>query len=295
MSQVDLTFKFCNFKPNFYSMPLYMDFHKDAHGVTDDQIKHIHEADLDVQDKYGVKYQKFWMNKEAGTIFCLVEGPSKEACIAVHGEAHGHMACEIIEVQQSDVALFMGQAGTDNVGRVIHTDGQYDSSIRTFLFTDIVSSTELTQLVGDSKAIIILRKHNEIVRDNIIRNNGKEVKHTGDGIMACFDSASKAVKCSLEIQKNLQTFRDSNPEYPLHVRIGLNTGEPITEGGDFFGAAVQLAARICNVAETNHVFVSNIVKELCLGKDFKFIDKGQADLKGFSTPISLFQVSWVAD
>lgn len=269
-----------------------MDLHKGVHGVTNDQMKQIHQADLDVQDKFGVKYHKFWVNEEAGTIFCLTEGPNKEACMAVHKEAHGQEACEIIEVQQSDVALFMGLAGTNNIGRVIHTDGQYDAAVRTFLFTDIVGSTDLTQLVGDAKAIAIIRKHNEIVRDNLISNNGKEVKHTGDGIMACFVSAFKAVNCAREIQKNLKAFRDNNPDYPLHVRIGLNTGEPVTEGDDFFGVAVQMAARLCNNAESNQVLVSNIVKELCMGKTINFIDLGQTELKGFSSPVSVFEVDW---
>ena len=273
-------------------MPLYMDFHKNVYGVTDDEMKQIHQADLDVQDKFGVKYHKFWMNKDAGTIFCLTEGPSKEACIAVHGEAHGHLACEIIEVQQSDVALFMGQAGTNDIGRVVHTDGQYDAAVRTFFFTDIVGSTDLTQTVGDAKAISIIRKHNEIVRDNLITHGGNEVKHTGDGIMACFLSAYKAVNCAREIQKNLKDFRNNNPDFPLYVRIGLNTGEPVTEGGDFFGVAVQMAARICNKAGSNQVLVSNIVKELCMGKVVNFIDLGQTELKGFSSPVSIYEVDW---
>ena len=274
-------------------MPLYMDLHKGVHGLTHDQMKQIHEADVNIQDQYGVKYHKFWVNEESGTVFCLAEGPSKEACMEVHKHAHGQLACEIIEVQQSDVALFMGQAGTNNIGRVVHADGQYDSSVRTFLFTDIVGSTDLTQTIGDEKAIDIIRKHNEVVRNSLIANNGKEVKHTGDGIMACFDSAYKAVNSAKEIQKKLKEFRDNKPDYPLYVRIGLNTGEPVTEGNDFFGVAVQLAARICNKAESNQVLVSNIVKELCMGKPINFIDLGQTELKGFSSPVNVYEVSWI--
>lgn len=80
-------------------MPLYMDFHKGLKGVTNDQIKHIHEADLEVQDKFGVKIHKFWMNEAAGTVFFLMEGSSKDACMHTHDEAHGYSACEIIEVK----------------------------------------------------------------------------------------------------------------------------------------------------------------------------------------------------
>lgn len=273
-------------------MPLYMDLHKGVPKLSRDEMKQIHQADLDVQEKYGVKYHKFWVNEDAGTIFCLVEGPNKDACIHTHEDAHGLLPCEIIEVQPSDVALFIGEGGPNDIGRAIHTDGQYDSSVRTFLFTDIVGSTDLTQAVGDAKAITIIRKHNEIVRSNLILNNGREVKHTGDGIMACFVSAFKAVKCAKEIQKGLKDFRDNNPDYPLHIRIGLNTGEPVTEGDDFFGAAVQLAARICNKAESDQVLVSNIVKELCMGKDFIFSDLGQTELKGFSSPVTVYDLHW---
>jgi class 3 adenylate cyclase len=273
-------------------MPLYMDLHKGVPKLSKDEMKQIHQADLDVQDKFGVKYHKFWVNEEAGTIFCLVEGPNKDACIHTHENAHGLLPCEIIEVQPSDVALFMGESPSNDIGRAIHTDGLYDSSVRTFLFTDIVGSTDLTQSVGDAKAISIIRKHNEIVRSSLIVNNGKEVKHTGDGIMACFVSAFKAVNAAREIQKNLKNFRDNNPDYPLYVRIGLNTGEPVTEGNDFFGVAVQMAARLCNKAASNQVLVSNIVKDLCMGKTVNFIDQGQAELKGFSSPVSVYEVDW---
>ena len=273
-------------------MPLYMDLHKGVQGVTRDQMKQIHQADLNVQAKHGVHIHKFWLNEESGTVFCLFDAPNKEAGRATHEEAHGLTACEIIEVQPSDVLLLMGQGEANDIGRAVHTDGQYDSSVRTFLFTDIVGSTDLTQSVGDEKSIAIVRKHNEIVRSSIISNNGKEVKHTGDGIMACFASAFKAVNAAREIQKNLKNFRDNNPGYPLYVRIGLNTGEPVTEGDDFFGAAVQMAARVCNKAGQNKVLVSGIVKDLCMGKDVKFIDLGQTELKGFNSPVSTYEVEW---
>ena len=70
-------------------MPLYMDLHKGVYGLTKDEMKHLHQCDLNVQDKHGAKFHKFWVNEEAGTVFCLIEAPSKEACAAVHLDAHG--------------------------------------------------------------------------------------------------------------------------------------------------------------------------------------------------------------
>ncbi|MBD0284659.1 MAG: hypothetical protein ICV79_04455 [Flavisolibacter sp.] len=177
-------------------------------------------------------------NEDQGTVFCLIEGPNKEACLACHHEAHGGMdgTCEIIEVHPSDFLTFMRPAETTTGGAVVHPYGKIDSAIRTFLFTDIVNSTSLTEKYGDFMAVTILRKHNEIVRSSLQKSSGTEVKHTGDGIMATFISSSKAIRSALEIQESLHEYRTKNPDIPLHVRIGINAGEPVTEGNDFCGA-----------------------------------------------------------
>jgi class 3 adenylate cyclase len=245
-----------------------------------------------VQDKYGVKTQKAWINQEQGTVFCLFEAPSKEACMKVHQEAHGNVACNIIEVQASEVTMFMGPGNTNPVGQVIHPDGDLDKGVRAFLFTDIVDSTAITEAVGDTAAFSIIKKHNEIVRNIIGVQSGREIKHTGDGIMVCFKSTSKAVMASINIQRDFQKYREDNSDIPLHVRIGVNAGEPVTERDDFFGTAVQLAKRVCDLAESDHILISNVVHELCQGSTFDFIDLGKKQLKGFKSPQELFEVIW---
>lgn len=269
-----------------------MDLHRNMQGITKEELNNSHLQDLNVQEKYGVKYRKFWINEEAGTVFCLIEGPNMEACQAVHEEAHGKIACEIIEVHPSDFSLFMGPGQTDPIGQVVHPDGKTDSAVRTFLFTDIVNSTQITQQIGDNGSLMILRRHNEIVRNALQENEGKEVKHTGDGIMACFLSTSKAVRCAEEIQKNFEQFREKYSNIPLQVRIGLNAGEPVTESDDFFGAAVQTAKRICDYGNPNQILVSNVVHDLCLGKKIEFSDIGKIPLKGLENPQVLYEVDW---
>ncbi len=271
-------------------MALYMDLHLGLQGVSREEAEHAHHLDEEVQDKYGVKYHKFWLNEEAGAIFCLMEGPSKEACAAVHKEAHGMLACEIIEVRPSDYTTIMGSNVPSPTGIAVHPDGKLDSAIRTFLFTDIVNSTSLTEQYGDIVAMTILRKHNEIVRDSLQGHSGSEVKHTGDGIMATFMSSSKAIRSALEMQINLKEYREKNPDIPLHVRIGINAGEPVTEGDDFFGAAVQLAKRICDMANPGQVLLSDVVKALCMGRSFQFEELEPLALKGFTQPIKTFIV-----
>lgn len=81
-------------------MPIYMDIHKNVDGLTVEGVIDAHKKDLEVQEKHGVKYLQYWFNEEDGSIFCLVEAPNKEAAEAVHREAHGLVADELIEVQE---------------------------------------------------------------------------------------------------------------------------------------------------------------------------------------------------
>jgi len=164
------------------------------------------------------------------------------------------------------------------------TLGGSPTTFRTLLFTDLESSTALTQSLGDAKAQDILNGHNEAVRTALSDHGGEEVKHTGDGIFAAFGSAVSAVEASLQIQQDLAGAE-------VRVRIGLNAGEPIAQDDDYFGAAVQLAARVCDRAEPGQVLVAQVVRDLCRGKTFHFDDQGEATLKGFPEPVRLFVVA----
>ncbi len=158
------------------------------------------------------------------------------------------------------------------------------SGFRTILFTDLESSTALTQRLGDEKAQEIVRGHNTTVRQALNDHGGDEVKHTGDGIMASFPSAVSAVQAALAMQRDLAGAE-------VRVRIGLNAGEPIAEDDDLFGTAVQLAARITDRAEPGQVLVSRVVADLCAGKTFVFTSVGEATLKGFDETVALYEVT----
>ena len=119
--------------------------------------------------------------------------------------------------------------------------------------------------------------------------NGKEIKHTGDGIMASFFSASRAVGCALQIQETFADRNEGNPEDAVRVRIGVNAGEPITEGEDLFGTSVQLARRLCDRAQPGKVLVADVVRQLVAGKGFEFEHLGSEILKGFDEPMPLYE------
>jgi adenylate cyclase len=161
-------------------------------------------------------------------------------------------------------------------------------SVQTILFTDIASSTALTQRLGDVKAHELTREHNAIVREALARHGGSEIKHTGDGIMASFSTASAAVDCAIGIQQSVAERDDTN----LQVHVGVNAGEPVAEESDLFGTAVQLARRICDQAGPAQILVSNVVRELAAGKGFLFADTGDVVLKGFEEPVRLYEARW---
>ncbi|MFQ6019770.1 MAG: DUF4242 domain-containing protein [Dehalococcoidia bacterium] len=81
-------------------MPLYMDEHRNVEGLTAEAVAGAHQKDLEVQGRHGARYLKYWFNEQTGRVYCLVEAPSKEAAEAVHREAHGLAADEIVEVQE---------------------------------------------------------------------------------------------------------------------------------------------------------------------------------------------------
>jgi class 3 adenylate cyclase/pimeloyl-ACP methyl ester carboxylesterase len=166
------------------------------------------------------------------------------------------------------------------------------SGLVTILFTDMEGSTTLTQRLGDAKAQEALRTHNAIVRDALKAHSGSEIKHTGDGIMVSFASASRALECAIAIQRALAQHNEANPDIPIRVRIGLNAGEPVAEEEDLFGTAVQLAARIAAKAEGEEILVSDTLRGLVAGKGFLFSDRGDVALRGFEDPVRLFEVRW---
>lgn len=174
--------------------------------------------------------------------------------------------------------------------RPIETTG-----VVTVLFTDMENSTGTRVQIGDARAQEILRVHNAIVREALGLYDGKEIKHTGDGIMASFSTGSSGLGCAIAIQRKVRSHAEEHPKLALQVYVGLNAGEPILEGQDLFGTSVDLAARICERAKPGQILVSDVVKQLAAGKTFPFSDLGESELRGFEDPVRLWEVGWRED
>jgi class 3 adenylate cyclase len=201
------------------------------------------------------------------------------------------------EVMGKAVEEFLGEGEQAAAGAEAPAAGAF----RTVLFTDVEGSTALTHRLGDAKAREVLREHERMTREALRAHGGAEVKTMGDGFMASFSSATRALECAIAMQR---AFAEHNAQVgaqsavgrtPLQIRIGLNAGEPIAEDEDLFGTAVILAARIAAKAEGGEIVVSDTVRGLVAGKGFLFSDRGDVVLRGFEDPVRLYEVRWRED
>jgi class 3 adenylate cyclase len=151
----------------------------------------------------------------------------------------------------------------------------------TILFSDIEGFTTLTERLGDHRAHEVLRAHNALIRGEVRRHRGVEVKSRGDGFMVAFTRPAAALHCAVGIQRALDAFSAEHPETPVRVRIGAHTGEVIAEAQDFFGRTVIVAARVADAARGGEILVSEALREQVHGEaKVTFADSREVELKG---------------
>src|SRR6476659_8268405 len=236
-------------------MPYFMDRHELIDATASD-LAAAHRQDVAIQDGYGVRYVHYWFDFGRQHAFCLASGPSAEAVATVHRVTHGLVANRIIEVEEDDVARFMGGIVPHPVGEAYE-----DTAFRAILFTDLAESTRFTERLGDAAVMSVVQRHDSIVRDALRSTGGTLVKRTGDGAMASFRSAAGAVEAAIRIQSELRA-AEAAGDMPLGVRIGIAAGEPVSDGHDLFGSAVNLAARLSSRSEPRSILVSDVVRDL---------------------------------
>ena len=160
---------------------------------------------------------------------------------------------------------------------------RHDRVLSTVMFTDIVESTDRAAELGDRGWRELLERHDAIVRRQLERHDGREVKHTGDGFLATFDGPARAIVCAKDISEAVRVAG-------LRVRAGLHTGECELMPGDIGGMAVHIAARVMSLADPDEVLVSSTVKDLVVGSGVSFADRGTRALKGVPEEWRLYAV-----
>ena len=184
----------------------------------------------------------------------------------------------LVELDEPDHLPFLGDAERlgDEVEEFLTGSRRQrvsDRVLATVMFTDIVGSTERAARAGDRRWRELLERHDELTRRQLDRFRGQEVKTLGDGFLATFDGPARAIECACAI-------RDGVGAHGLEVRAGLHTGECELYGDDVRGMAVNIGARVGALADANEVLVSSTVKDLVVGADLRFTERGEHELKG---------------
>jgi len=156
-------------------------------------------------------------------------------------------------------------------------------SLATVMFTDIVDSTATLARIGDAAWRALLRSHDARLREELNVYRGREVKTTGDGFLAVFDSATRAVRCAAAMTRSARAM-------DLHIRVGVHTGEVEASGGDVRGIAVHTASRIVTLAGPDEVLVSSTTGDLLEGSGLVLEDAGEHELKGLTGKRHVFRL-----
>jgi class 3 adenylate cyclase/alpha-beta hydrolase superfamily lysophospholipase len=158
-----------------------------------------------------------------------------------------------------------------------------DRVLLTLLFTDIVRSTQQATALGDERWRELLVRHNQMIRKELGRFAGHEVKTTGDGMLATFDGPARAIRCA-------EAIRRAARELPLQIRLGIHTGECEVVGEDVAGVSVHVAARVSALSDGSDLLVTGTVKDLVAGSGIEFRDRGLHALKGLEGERQLYEV-----
>jgi class 3 adenylate cyclase len=193
-----------------------------------------------------------------------------------------------VEVPGADHFFFLGDTAQmlDEVERFVTgelRDVEGDRVLATVMFTDIVMSTQRAAEVGDRRWREILALHDALIDRELSRFDGRRVKHTGDGVLATFDGPGRAVRCAQAIAGAVRGLG-------IEIRGGLHTGEIEWRGEDVTGMAVNIAKRVNDLAKANEVLVSRTVRDIVVGSQLTFDDRGSYELKGIPDEWRIYAV-----
>ena len=171
-----------------------------------------------------------------------------------------------------------------------------DAGLHAILYTGLADPRSVFERLGGEASERQRQLLYRMLRDAVREHGGVETKTTADGMMVVFPTATAAVACAAAMQRRIHRWNDAHADEPIGLKLGLNAGEPVRDGADFFGRSVVLAARLCSRARAGQVLVTQAVRDLCEERgQGAFHDVGGLALKGLSVPIPAHEVAWTPD
>jgi class 3 adenylate cyclase len=163
----------------------------------------------------------------------------------------------------------------------------------TLMFSDMANYTAMTERLGDREALKVVQAHNEVVRRECLAFGGFEIELRGDGFLVAFPSSLSGVRCGIALQRAFVAYSSDHPDEPIHLRIGLHTGEAIRDVDKFFGKTVIQAFRISDLAGADEILISQDLRsEIDVVANFDYVDERTVTLKGISGEHALAGVQW---
>ncbi|MGH9016356.1 MAG: adenylate/guanylate cyclase domain-containing protein [Acidimicrobiales bacterium] len=177
-------------------------------------------------------------------------------------------------------------------GLTVTSDASGEGTI-TILFSDMADYAGMTERLGDVASRELLQDHHRLVRDNLQRHGGREIKVQGDGFMVAFGSVARSLRCAAEMQRAFLTYSESHEDRPIQIHIGVHTGEVIEQDDDFLGHTVIVASRLADAAGPGEILVSSVSEQLVeRTEEFCFEDHREAVLKGLTRPQHVATLVW---
>jgi AraC-like DNA-binding protein len=235
----------------------------DRHIVPGIEAKHAAEAhleDLKIQDEFRCRCMTYWVDENHDSAFCLIDAPNIDAVKKMHDKAHGLVPHEIIQVNSNVVEAFLGRVGDPN-GYFEAERPELkifnDPAFRIILVSHILNPVLLQHQLGKIKTEQLRALYHDIVRQQIAKNEGREVEAEGEGFIISFVSVTQAVNCAMTIQKNLHVAGEL-----LQLRLGINAGMPVDKNETLFGATVKMANYLCTIGNDSQISITSIIREL---------------------------------
>jgi AraC-like DNA-binding protein len=233
-----------------------MDRHDVPEMITAEDVANMHQQDLKIQHKFGCKGLTYWFDDVRKTAFCLLEAPNEKAVVAMHDHAHGAVPHNIIKVDPAIVESFLGRIEdpekAQNTSLNIINDPAFRAIMVIGLQTDDMPDKKSTQAKPATIASVL---------KIIVKFEGRTVRETSEKILASFKSVTKALLCAKAIVSQIRKQNEASIQPHLNLKIGLNTGVPVTEKESIFEDTIKLAERMNYVSGAN-IVVSSEVRDL---------------------------------